>query len=182
MSQRHGAQHGIFHVTTNAAKKIPWMTMDGVPEIIIDNLMMTRNVHCAHVHAFCILPDHMHIILTPGKKGLSAFVHSFKRNSSKDIRAILGVRSAGSLPARYANHDAGVNEPRLREAVEHPNTIRWHNGFHDELIRDEKQRTAALSYVQYNAGNHNLVTAGADWPWTSLHFPHLLDPLGLWFE
>ncbi len=115
MSQRHGAQHGIFHVTTNAAKKNPWLTMDGVPNVIIDNLMMTRNVHRAQVHAFCILPDHMHIILTPGEKGLSSFIHSFKRNSSKDIRSILGVRSAGSLPARYANHDAVLarKEPLL---------------------------------------------------------------------
>ena len=69
MTQQHFEQQGIFHVTTNAKQKIPWLTWTGVPEILINNLWMTRNLYHAEVYAFCILPDHMHVVLRPGEKG-----------------------------------------------------------------------------------------------------------------
>src|SRR4051812_20492067 len=59
MTQYHGAQDGMFHVTTNVRGKVPWLTFPGAPEIIIDNLIMTKHLHQARLYAFCILPDHM---------------------------------------------------------------------------------------------------------------------------
>jgi len=88
MTQKH-FQYGLFHVTTNAKKHVPWCTSGQIPPIILDNLFMTRNLYDAKVYAFCILPDHMHIIVNPGDKGLSQFMHSFKRNAMRDIRANL---------------------------------------------------------------------------------------------
>ncbi|MBM3227272.1 hypothetical protein FJZ27_00185 [Candidatus Peribacteria bacterium] len=88
MTQQHSEQHGTFHITTNAYGKIPWLTRPGIPEVVIDHLRMTRNVQQAKVYAFCILPDHMHIIVRPGVKGLSAFMQSFKRNSSWHIQML----------------------------------------------------------------------------------------------
>lgn len=86
MGQRHSQESGIFHLTTNARGRISWLTFPGVPEILIDNLCMTRHVCGAKIHAFNVLPDHMHIILSSGALGVSRFMHSFKRNSSKDVR------------------------------------------------------------------------------------------------
>jgi REP element-mobilizing transposase RayT len=90
MAQKHGFQHGTFHITTNTRGKVPWCTYEGIPQILIDNLVMTRNVLKAELYAFCILPDHMHILLNPGKKGLGRFMHSFKKNSSRDIQTVMG--------------------------------------------------------------------------------------------
>jgi REP element-mobilizing transposase RayT len=107
------ASGGTFHVTTNAKQKVPWCTEKGVPEIIIDNLVMTKNLHKAEIFAFCILPDHMHLLLRPGSNGLSAFMHSFKRNSTWQINQMYKPIAV-----------AGVHEPRLRH-------VNWQNGFHD---------------------------------------------------
>ncbi|MEK7137131.1 MAG: transposase [Patescibacteria group bacterium] len=193
MPQRHPQQQGTFHLTITSQQRSAWCTLPGIPEILIDNLCMTRNLHKAELLSFCILPDHMHIIMQMGEKGLSAFVHSFKRNSSKDVRYAAigecdrfdagGARSAGNR-TRAAGHPHFVdNQNRSRGSVtaataqEQANAefTGWQRGFHDEWIRDEKQFIAAFQYVEENALKHELVENLEDWKWSSLHFPRLID-------
>jgi len=162
MPQKHGIV-GTFHITTNAHGKIPWCIWPGVPEILIDNLVMTRNLHQAKLCAFCIMPDHVHLILYPGEKGLAKFMKSWKQNSSRDI-GILYPRSSDSRVAA-------------------PDQIQfsgWQKGYYDELINDTRQRTAAMNYVMFNPLKHHLVENMDHWPWTSYHFQELVDPLDDW--
>jgi REP element-mobilizing transposase RayT len=143
MSQIHTEQQGTFHVTTNAKERVPWCTHKDIPNILIDNLCMTRSLQKAELFAFCILPNHMHIIVRPGEKGLSAFMHSFKRNAMRDIRSSLP--RSGRSRSSATETDAFVDCPH------------WQKGFHDERIRDDAQRSDALSYVTCNAFKHGLV-------------------------
>lgn len=184
MGQKHYAQAGTFHITTNTFGAIPWCTIEGAPQMIIDNLLMTRNFHGAKLYAFCILPDHLHLILSPGERGLSAFMHSFKRNTSKDVTKFFNLnRSAGSLTrASFLHRGAGVDEPRLRQENKTQKRFRWQNGFFDERIQTSDQRATVLAYVQGNAMKHGLVADILDWPWTSLHFQHLLDLMEIWLD
>jgi REP element-mobilizing transposase RayT len=151
MTQKHVEQFGMFHVTTVTYGRVPWCTIDGVPECLIDNLRMTAHLHDAIIEAFCVLPDHVHFLVIPGPKGLSAFVHSFKRNASRDIRALL----------------RGGNDPPLRDV----GVVRWQKGFHDERIRDDQQKSATYDYIVYNAWRHHLVDDPDGWAWSSLRFP-----------
>ena len=138
MPQKRMGQHGTFHITTNTQNKSPWCTLPGVPEILIDNLRTTRNLHDAEIIAFCILPEHMHIVLLVGAKGLTAFMHSFKRSSSKDVRFFL--------------------EPTNEIA----SFTGWQRSFHDERVRNEQQLQAAMHYVLNNAMNHGLANTAEE--------------------
>lgn len=178
MTQKHYAQNGTFHITTNTKGKLSWLTESGVPEILIDNLFMTRNVQSAEIFAFCILPNHMHILMRPGEKGLSDFMHSFKRNSSKDVRCYLRDRSGKRTRAAVYEYVPHRSRGSFTPAV----NIGWQNGFHDERIRDADQRSNALSYIKYNAAKHHIVDDIDHWPWSSHHFKHLLDPMEIWFD
>src|SRR3989344_2706209 len=122
MTQRHGMQIGTFHITTNSKKKIPWCTHRGIPELLIDNLLMTKNLHGAKIFGFCILPDHIHLLLEPGEKGLSNFMHSFKRNAMRDVKTL--HRSGGS---RTSATGGGV--------------IARPKSFHHARTRDHEQRS-----------------------------------------
>lgn len=194
MPQIHRVQRGLFHVVTNANDRIPWCTLPGVPMVLIDNLVMTKNILGAGLHAFCILPDHVHIVITAGVKGLSSFMHSFKKNSSRDVGDVLGAGAADRSDFRIAAAD-DVDHVRYLDYVDYPNHaesvervkpghdashIRWQKGYYEERIRTSRQLSAAIGYVQGNAVRHHLVVDQIDWQWTSHHFPHLLDPLALW--
>ena len=145
-------QQGLFHVTTNTQDRRRVCLKKGIPELLIHTLDATRSIHGAKLHAFCILPNHIHL-LAPGEKGLSKFMQTFKSNSTKEIR---------------------------KQYKHLSKTFRWQAGFYDERIRDERQRSAALHYILGNAVKHKLVKEIMDYPWTSLHFPSLIDPLDLW--
>lgn len=147
MPQKHYHQHGTFHVTTATLNRSPSCIEKGVPERLIHYLCDTRNMQGAKLFAFSIMPDHVHLLMSPGEKGLSSFLHAFKKNSSRNIENLF-----------------------------------WQKGYHDELIRSDEQRSSALGYIQGNAMKHKLVKEWIDWPWSSLHYEKILDPMGLWFE
>jgi hypothetical protein len=60
--------------------------------------------------------------------------------------------------------------------------MKWQKGYHDERIRDSRQRSTVFHYIQGNAMKHEFVNDMLDWPWTSLHFSHLLDPMEIWLD
>jgi REP element-mobilizing transposase RayT len=171
MTQSHCQQEGTFHITTNAKGKIPWCTAPGVPEILIDNLIMTRNMSGAKVYAFCILLNHVHIVVSPGEKGLSKFMQSFKCQSARDINLL------------HASKQSVIRsgDPRV-SAPENEATIQWQKGFFDEIIQDSEQRSNALTYVQYNAWRHGLTDEPDGWPWSSLRFQQWIDPTEIWLH
>lgn len=85
MTQKHEFQDGLFLVTTNAKGRVPWLMLPGVPEILIQDLLLTRNIYGARVYAFCVLSNHMHVVVNPGERGLSRFIQSFKTNAVRRI-------------------------------------------------------------------------------------------------
>lgn len=187
----------MFHITTNTFERIPWCTIGEIPEMIMDNLVMTRNIQHAKLYAFCVLPDHLHIVMSPGEKGMSAFMHSFKRNTMRDIRRLLPSNEVfPDTVAEVRNFRASEEyyisgKPKNRGRYGSSATVagrmietkaRWQRSFHDERIRNLSQCSAAIAYVQGNAMKHGLTSDLLSWPWTSLHFPELLDPMEIWLE
>jgi len=86
----------------------------------------------AQLHAFCILPDHVHIIMSPGMKGLSAFVHSWKRNTMRDVRRLLptNIDHAHHVTEVDDDHSYHVAEDRIFRVKNNEN-LRVHN--HENL-------------------------------------------------
>ncbi len=159
MPHKHYSQHGIFHVITKTRNDYGWCTGKNIPEIIIDNIRQTRDEHGAKVFAFCLLSNHLHLLFSPGEKGLSKFMQSFKSNSTKDVMEYCRTRSdAASL---------------LRK-------VGWQKGYYDERMKSNRQYYTAISYVRGNAARHRLVASAYAWPWTSLHFSELIDVPELW--
>lgn len=179
MSQPHGEQHGLFHITTNTYRRIPWCTESGVPQLIIDNLFMTRNVHQARVFAFCILPDHVHSIVSPGERGISQFMQSWKSHTSRDVRnfASSAAESHGfPLQGRSISTVGESHGSRLQQEQMEDFGL-WQKSFYDERIRNEKQYINALQYVRINAYKHGLSPTPQAWPWCSTHFMDRMDSI-----
>ena len=158
MGQQHELQEGTFHITTNARGRVPWLTLPGVPELIILNLHWTKILYEAKVYAFCVLPNHFHMVIRiPEGRSMSRFVQSFKSNSARDIGEYLK-----NLPS---------GEPGL--AACRTLFTSWQKGFHTHYL--EQSFYNALNYVHYNAFRHHLVEDPLDWPWSSLVRTEILD-------
>ena len=163
MPQIHYSQLGTFHVITNTKNGVPWCIYDGIPDILIDNLIMTRNIQKTRLFKFCILPDHMHILLCPGELGLSNFMQSFKCQSTRNINIFVNDRSRDPrVPA------AGVNN------------YYWQARFYDEHIKSSTQRARTTRFIQNNPVNHKLVDDVSKWPWSSLHYQKQMDEMDIW--
>lgn len=154
MSQSHPLQTGPFLVTTNTRGGMPWLMEPGVREILINNLSMTRNLYHAQLYGFCILPDHMHIVLNPGERGISKFMHSFKCHSMVEIRKICFPSTSGTPWG----------------------SAMWQKGFDARILKNAQYLESALHYVANNGAHHGFAEHAEDWPGSSLQYPDLLDP------
>lgn len=101
--------------------------------------------------------------------------------ASHELNATVAA-SHGSLLA--ATHESPLrmrhDEHSFKETKR--NTIAWQKGYYDERIRDGRQFTHAMHYVQGNAMRHRLVQDILGWPWSSLLHPHLLDTCAMWID
>lgn len=209
MPQYHYAQFGIVHVTTNTYNRRPWCANDGMPDILIETLFLVRSLQKAKLYAFCILLTHIHLILSPGEKGLSSFMHSFKTNSSKNAKGfaanlrMTATRCRSDNPHSIRSRSGNDDDHSIRSRNDDDHTlgtlrtlrsrdivsrnsqsifIRWQKGYHDEVIRTSEQFGSAMAYVQSNAEKHKIVANYADWPWSSVHYSKRLDLVEVWTD
>lgn len=143
-------------MTTNTKNHVPWLTHSDVPEILLDNLVMSKNLHNVKLYAFCILPDHLHLFVHVRENGLSRFMHSLKRNVSVDAKTLM----SGGSRTSAARGD-----------------ITFQKSFHARRITNDHQFDKTLRYVRYNAFFHHLVAHPHNWPWSSLVQNSILDPI-----
>jgi REP element-mobilizing transposase RayT len=93
--------------------------------------------------AFCIMPNHIHLVFTPLEEtpekyySLSKIMHSLKRHTAREANKFLG---------------------RWGEFWQHEN--------YDHFVRDETELERIVKYVLYNPVKAGLVKEQSDWKWT----------------
>jgi REP element-mobilizing transposase RayT len=90
------------------------------------------------VYAYCLLPNHYHLLLHCPRAGLSAFMHQL-----------------GSVYTRHVNDRSGRDGPLFR------------GRFHSIPITDDRQLLATVRYIHRNALDVSGVTSVADYRWSS---------------
>jgi putative DNA methylase len=91
------------------------------------------------LHAWCVMPNHVHVLLTPGPGfALSAIVHAWKSFTAKAINRVL--RRQGRL---------------------------WWEEYFDRAIRDDEHFERARWYIEENPVKAMLCAAPSDWPFSS---------------
>ncbi len=98
-----------------------------------------KNRYPFEIIAWCILPDHVHILINPGQTQISAVMRRIKL----------------SFANRYRNR-IGVKRGRI-----------WQNRFWDHQIRNEIDLNRHIDYIHYNAVKHGLVDAPTEYRYSS---------------
>jgi len=96
---------------------------------ILDLLLAEGKEHGFIIYAYCLMPDHLHLLLSPPGNGLSIseFIGRFK---SKTTRFAWGFGIRGKL---------------------------WHGRFYDHILRNRESLLEVTTYILYNPVRERLV-------------------------
>jgi len=147
---------GTYFVTSRAWESRKLFIKPPVCEIVIETLLHYRDQHNYLLHSFVLMPDHIHLLLTPGRNiALERAVQLIKGGSARRISQALNFH----LPV-------------------------WQRGFTDHRIRDVQDYENHLRYIEVNPVRRNLVLSDREYPWSSAgerfsldDFPQGLKPL-----
>jgi len=110
--------------------------------------LVTESLHHLHdrvyeLEAFCIMPNHMHLVFTPLQKAdgrhyaMSSIMHSLKRHTAR--KANLLLKREGTF---------------------------WQHENYDHVIRNAAEQERIIKYVVNNPVSAGLAKSWEDWEWT----------------
>jgi putative transposase len=145
--ERRVRQAGVYFVTTDTWQRRPIFKKANAADIVLDQILTCRDRGFYKLHAFVIMPDHLHILLTPG---------------------------SGTTLEKAMQMIKGGSAFRIKKELLYQFPI-WHSGFHDRWMRDEQEYRARLTYVSQNPVEAKLVSSPAEYTWRSARGAWQLD-------
>lgn len=125
-----------------SSTEIKYLANPNVAKLIVESLHF-RDGKVYELIAYCIMPNHIHIVFTPLEESknkyysLSKIMHSLKRHTAREAHLILGRHG-----------------------------IFWQHENYDHFIRDDGELERIVKYVLYNPVKANLVQEQTDWKWS----------------
>ncbi|MEE9692968.1 transposase [Aeromonas sp. BC14] len=119
-------------------------------DLLRHSVAKVQQAHPFAIHAWVVLPDHLHCILSL-PEGDTDFPLRWRLIKSHFSRA---------LP---------VNERRSHTRLRHGERGIWQRHYWEHLIRDEQDYRRHMDYVHINPLKHGHVTRVADWPYSTFH-------------
>lgn len=137
-----------YFVTTKTWENRELFRVFQVAQIVIERLLACRDQGAYRLHEFVMMPNHIHLLLTP------------KRDTSleKEMQLIKGGSS-------HQIHKQRGNKLQI-----------WQAGFHEWTIRDRKDYQAKVEYIRMNPVQAGLVERPGDWAFGSANGKYSLDP------
>ncbi len=149
-----------YFITIVTYRRIP-ILIDNI-EILRDAFKRAKKRYNFTIDAIVILPDHMHMIITPEKSSdypkivshvKRSFVYGIK-NSKKSFKNMLfDNRKIKLTSSQYRRKHSGI----------------WQERFYEHTIRDEKDYLSKLEYIYNNPVKHNLIDEPQNWQYSSFY-------------
>jgi putative transposase len=118
-------------------------------EILIKTLFHYREQKAYLLHEFVVMPDHLHLLLTPSASAVL----------EKNIQLIKGGSS----------HEIHMRRGHKMEI--------WQQGFYDWTIRDANDWATKAQYIALNPVRAGLAPSPLGWPYSSASGKFVLDPM-----
>ncbi len=146
LRHRTGAGYTYF-VTTRSWEGRTLFRVPEVARIVAEQILHYRGEGFYLLHAFVIMPDHVHVLLTPGSSvTLEKAVQLIKGGSSHRVHT-------------ERNHKMSI----------------WQAGFHDWTVRDEDDFRVKVAYIHSNPVKARLVEKAELWPYSSASGKFAMD-------
>jgi len=150
--KRHNRVPGTYFVTSRTWESRPIFRKAAACDAFVDALLHYRGEGAYLLHAFVLMPEHFHLLLTPTQVSLERAVMYIKGGSARKI----GVMLNSKFPI-------------------------WQHGFSDHRIRDSWDYSVHLEYIAQNPVRRRLAGIAKEYTWSSSggQFPLDNPPQGL---
>ena len=145
---RRVRQAGVYFATTDTWERHALFVNTSLANIVMEQIAACRDRGFYKLHAFVLMPDHLHVLITPAEK--------------------ITIKKAVQMIKGGSAHRMGIERPQ-------PFPI-WHRGFHERWIRDVDQFRAAKLYIEQNPVKARLAESAGNYPWSSSAGIIQLDP------
>jgi len=138
-----------YFVTTKAWQGTSVFQVTEVAEILVKTLLEYQGKGNYLLHEFVLMPDHLHLLLTPAEStSLEKALQLIRGGSSHEIHRVRGS-----------------------------NSQIWQSGFHESRVRDWNDYKNKLDYIHFNPVVAKLVGRPQDWPYGSASGKYQLNPI-----
>ena len=136
---RRMKEAGTYFITSRTWESRKLFGKQSICEIVIEAMLHYRDQGKYQLHAFVLMPDHVHAILTPGSEiPLERAVQLIKGGSAREVSERLDYR----FPV-------------------------WQRGYTDHRIRNGQDYETHLRYIEANPVKAGLAGSAAEYPWSS---------------
>jgi len=148
----------------------------GNPRIakIAEDAILHFHNECYELLAWCVMPNHVHVLVHVWQVPLDEMIQSWKRFSA--TRALKLLRAERRTPIRRDSNN--TNAPNRSSALQ----SFWQREYWDTFMRDEEQERKAVRYIENNPMKARLCRVNKEWPFSSARFRdefrRLLIPAG----
>ena len=137
--RRYYKENQIYFITCVTINRMQILTKYyGLLNRAIKRKMIARD---AKIYAWCVMPDHLHIIIDPKQNNLSSLMKSFKLSFSENLRK---------------------SNPQYIGRI-------WQYRFWDHIIRNQEDLNNHINYIHFNPVKHNHVTNPKLWKYSSFN-------------
>lgn len=133
----------VYFMTIRAYMDKTLFVRDDLNELVINVLRDEQSRQNCSVYTYCLMPDHLHFLISPRQDGISALTLT-DRYKGKATNASWTVRRRGKL---------------------------WQTRHFDHIVRTEESLTAISDYILTNPVRKGLVERPEDWKWSGLMNP-----------
>jgi len=127
----------IYFVTIVADKRLRVFLDRRLADALVECLNIIRERLRFYVYSYCLMPDHLHMLLGLGESGRS-------------LGEICGAFKSISTRAYWKWHEGKL----------------WQRGYFDHIIRNEEDFAECVEYIKMNPVRKNLVETWEQWPHT----------------
>ena len=153
---------GMYFVTMATVGWVDLFTRKELKHVIIDSLRHCQKEKGLVIHAWCLMPSHLHMIVSTRKEPLPDIMHDFKKFTSKElVRTIESINESRKewileLFSEVADHLKRVSGYKV-----------WQDGNQPELLFSAKFMKQKLDYVHNNPVADEIVDDPEEYKYSS---------------
>ena len=145
-------------ITSSIVEWIPIFSSSGCCDILVESLRFCREHKALQLHAWVILPTHLHAIVSA--PDLSGVIADFKKFTARRILERLDEKRCDWLLNQLSYYRAA------HKATTHQV---WQEGFHTQAMLSDEMMLQKLDYLHHNPVRAGFVTAPEHWRYSSAH-------------